>query len=95
MSDMHIAFPIITSHAPMESVPGVSDVVVQDLQASVWFGDVVLVVRGEFRAVVRGGEHTGVGIMEQTYCIGHSLQHSGLKLCKTHDSFTVHSYLQH
>ncbi len=83
----------VTSAPSMESVPGASDVVVQDLQASVWFGDVVLVVRGEFRAVVRRGEHTGVGIMEQTYCISHSLQHSGLDLCKTHNyHFTLTIY---
>lgn len=64
-------------------VPGVSDVVVQDLQASVWFGDVALMVRDELRAVVRGGKHTGVGRMEQTSPMSHGLQHSGLNLYQT------------
>lgn len=74
-------------------IPGLSDVVVQDLQTLVWFGDVDLMVRAELGAVLHSGKHTGVAIMDQPSRISHGLQHSGLNLCKTHNYFSLHSYL--
>lgn len=73
------------------AVPRLPDVLIQDLKTLVWFGDVDLTVRVELRAVVRSGKHTGVAIMDQIWHISHSLQHSGLNLCKTHNYFNLHS----
>jgi len=79
-------------HTSERTLPGLSDVVVQDLQTLVWFGDVGLMVRVELRAVLHSGKQTGVAIMDQPSRFSHGLQHSGLHLCKTHNHLRLHIY---